>query len=152
MGFKKTFIEEKNIRKKILDFLSRREHSYKELIIKLKDRVDSRDKLIDELDRVRKEGLQSDERFSESYIRARSIKGFGPNKISNELLYKGVDENLVFSLLENNEINWTQCLKKAYIKKSKSINISSTDDKEKLRSFLHKRGFDYDEIDKVINK
>ena len=152
MGFKKTFIEEKNIRKKILDFLSRREHSYKELIIKLKDRVDSRDKLIDELDRVRKEGLQSDKRFSETYIRERSIKGFGPNKISNELLYKGVDESLISSLLENNEINWAQCLKKAYIKKIKSINISSINDKEKLISFLQKRGFDYDEIDKVVNK
>ena len=85
MGFKKTFITEDKIRFKILDLLSRREHSFKELINKLKDRVDSEEKLFEELTKLKEENLQSDERFAESYTRSRSVKGFGPEKISYEL-------------------------------------------------------------------
>ena len=85
MGFKKTFITEDKIRFKILDLLSRREHSFKELINKLKDRVDSEEKLFEELTKLKQENLQSDERFAESYTRSRSVKGFGPEKISYEL-------------------------------------------------------------------
>ena len=85
MGFKKTFITEDKIRFKILDLLSRREHSFKEVIDKLKNRVDSREKLFQELTKLKEENLQSDERFAESYTTSRSVKGFGPEKISFEL-------------------------------------------------------------------
>ena len=112
MSFKRKIIEDKDIRKKLLDFLSRREHSFKELIFKLDDRVSSSQRLIVELDKLREEGLQSDERFTESFIRSRSIKGFGPEKISNELRSKGIEENLIKKMMYSQELDWKIILKK----------------------------------------
>ena len=60
MVFKKSLISEDKIRLKILDLLSRREHSFEEILLKLKDRVDSKDKLNEELIKIRDENLQSD--------------------------------------------------------------------------------------------
>mgnify|MGYP005648991369 CR=1 FL=1 len=100
MTFKKSFIEEKNIRIKALDLLSRREHSFKELYLKLKDRVDSKERLLEEINLLKKENLQSDERFSESYTRSRTLKGFGPEKISYELNSKGIEDSLIKAFLQ----------------------------------------------------
>ena len=116
MGFKKTFITEDKIRFKILDLLSRREHSFKELINKLKDRVDSEEKLFEELTKLKEENLQSDERFAESYTRSRSVKGFGPEKISYELKSRGISENLISKIVYSDEINWMEIIKKEFKK------------------------------------
>ena len=57
-----------------MDFLSRREHSKKELFNKLFKRVDNFELLNQEIDKLANEGLQSDERFSEAYIRSKTQK------------------------------------------------------------------------------
>ena len=51
-----------------MDFLSRREHSKKELFNKLSKRVDNLELLNQEIDRLAKDGLQSDERLSLIHI------------------------------------------------------------------------------------
>ena len=110
MVFKKSLISEDKIRLKILDLLSRREHSFKEILLKLKDRVDSKDKLNEELIKIRDENLQSDERFTESYVRARSLRGIGPEKISYELISKGVNSNTIDGIIYSKEIDWMKIL------------------------------------------
>ena len=51
-----------------MDFLSRREHSKKELFNKLFKRVNDLELLNQEIDRLANEGLQSDERFSDCLL------------------------------------------------------------------------------------
>ena len=78
-----------------MDFLSRREHSKKELFNKLFKRVNDLELLNQEIDRLANEGLQSDERFSEAYIRSKTQAGYGPIKIKMELAKKGISNNFL---------------------------------------------------------
>ncbi len=152
MSFKRKIIEDKDIRKKLLDFLSRREHSFKELIFKLEGRVSPSQRLIVELEKLREEGLQSDERFTESFIRSRSIKGFGPEKISNELRSKGIEENLIKKMVYSQELDWKIILKKEFKKKYSQSKIYNIEDISKIKKFFFQRGFPIDEINELFKK
>ena len=90
--------EPKDIRLKIMDFLSRREHSSKEIYRKMSRKVESKEMLIQSIQELEKDGLISDERFAESYFQSRKRRGFGPLRIKNELIQRGVQENLFYSL------------------------------------------------------
>ena len=85
---------------KALDLLSRREHSRKELFLKLTKRFESKEDINLTLDSLEGKNLLSDSRFAEEYVQARRKKGFGQIKISAELEKRGVNE-----LLISNEIN-----------------------------------------------
>ncbi len=152
MVFKKTFIEESKIRFKILDLLSRREHSFKELLDKLKDRVDSKVRLLEELNKVREENLQSDERFTESYTSSRSVKGFGPEKIAYELKSRGISETLVEKIVYSEDINWIEVLEREFNKKFISDQELNKLDLTRVKKFFLQRGFDFDQINKFLEK
>ena len=152
MGFKKTFITEDKIRLKILDFLSRREHSFKELTDKLKDRVESEENLLEELTKLKEENLQSDERFTESYTRTRSVKGFGPDKISFELKSRGISENLINKIVYSDEINWMEIIRKEFKKKFNIINDLDKEDISRAKKFLLQRGFEFDQINQLFKQ
>ncbi len=150
MVFNKSPIQDSDIRKKILDFLSRREHSYKEIVIKLSERVTSLDKLIMELDKLKQEGLQCDERFTESYTRARSIKGFGPERISYELKTKGIDETLIERIVYSHEMDWLKILLKEFKKKFSEKDDFSTKEILKIKKFFAQRGFVNEQINHLF--
>jgi regulatory protein len=150
LGFKKTFITEDKIRFKILDLLSRREHSFNEIIYKLKDRVDSEGRLFEELTKLKEENLQSDERFAESYTRSRSVKGFGPEKISFELKSRGISENLISKIVYSDEINWMEIIKKEFSKKFIVDNDFAKEDISRAKKFLLQRGFEFDQIKQLF--
>ncbi len=150
MGFKKTFITEDKIRFKILDLLSRREHSFKEVIYKLKDRVDCEEKLFEELTKLQNENLQSDERFAESYTRSRSIKGFGPEKISFELKSRGIKKSLINKIVYSDEFNWMEIIKKELNKKFIFSNDFADEDISRAKKFLLQRGFKFEQINKFF--
>lgn len=150
MGFKKTFITEDKIRFKILDLLSRREHSFNEIIYKLKDRVDSEGRLFEELTKLKEENLQSDERFAESYTRSRSVKGFGPEKISFELKSRGISENLISKIVYSDEINWMEIIKKEFSKKFIIEKDFAKEDISRAKKFLLQRGFEFDQIKQLF--
>ena len=89
----------KAIRLKIMDYLSRREHSAKEIRRKLSRKIESPDILEVEIKKLQDEGLLSDERFAESYIHSRKRNGFGPLRIKIELRERGVNDSIVHNLL-----------------------------------------------------
>ena len=89
--------EPKAIRLKIMDFLSRREHSSKEIYQKMSRKVESKEMLLESIKELERDGLLSDERFAESYFQSRKRRGFGPLRIKSELIQRGVKENLFYS-------------------------------------------------------
>ena len=88
--------EPKAIRLKIMDFLSRREHSSREILNKMSNRVESKEMLLDSIKELVDDGLLSDERFAESYFQSRKNKGYGPLRIRNELKQRGIGDQLFF--------------------------------------------------------
>ena len=81
---------EKEIREICFRLLTRRDHSYKELIEKLVVKGFDRFESQAIVDILAEQGWQSDQRFAESYTRYRIKKGFGPVKISFELQQRGI--------------------------------------------------------------
>ena len=146
----KSLIKDQDIRKKILDLLSRREHSKYELVLKLERRVDSSDKLLKEIDKLSDQNLQSDERFSESYIRSRYNSGFGPSRIKYDLSKRRVAELIINNAFRDIDLNWLEKLKKENIKKYGNENPKNMQELSKRTKFFVQRGFDQEMIRKII--
>ena len=140
--------EPKDIRLKIMDFLSRREHSSKEIYRKMSRKVESKEMLIQSIQELEKDGLISDERFAESYFQSRKRRGFGPLRIKNELIQRGVNENIFYSL--DAEIDWSFYAFEALKKKLHGKYPEDTKEILKLKKFLNYRGFDFKDIDNAF--
>ena len=144
----KTLDEPKAIRLKIMDFLSRREHSSREILKKMSNRVESKEMLLDSIKELVDDGLLSDERFAESYFQSRKNKGYGPLRIRNELKQRGVGDQIFFSL--SNEVDWSKYALEALKKKMNGDLPSEIKDVLKLKRFLNYRGFDFQDIDRAF--
>lgn len=71
-----------DLRRGAMDLLARREHSRQELQLKLGRRFDVEPEIISRVvDQLAREGLQSNQRLAEAYLRYRSNRGQGPLKI-----------------------------------------------------------------------
>ena len=140
--------EPKDIRIKIMDFLSRREHSSKEIFQKLSPRVESKELLEEEIEKLQADGLLSDERFAESFFQSRKNRGYGPLRIRNELKQRGVGDQIFYPL--SNEIEWSEFALEALRKKVSGNMPTETKEILKLKRFLNYRGFDFKDIDKAF--
>ncbi|HAT6935620.1 TPA: recombination regulator RecX [Legionella pneumophila] len=135
-----------------LRLLSRREHSAMELCDKLKQKGFNLNDVQNALNECQRFGYQSDERYVESYIRARIHQGYGPLKIIQELKNKGVDPELIQSVLQEERDNWVDYALRAWEKKFKRQDDFSYSEMQKQQRFLLYRGFDRDVISKVFKE
>ena len=117
-----------------MDFLSRREHTTKEIFFKLENRVESIDILSTEIKKLEEEGLIDHQRFAEQYIHSRSEKGYGPLRIKQELKQRGVNENIAQPLLNN--IDWNSFAIAVLKKKVNHEFPKETKPVLKLKKFL----------------
>lgn len=78
-----------------MGLLARREHSRAELARKLTERDFAADDIEPLLDRLAAQRLQSDVRFTESYVRMRRGRGYGPQRIRAELRERGIGADLI---------------------------------------------------------
>jgi len=135
-----------------MDLLARREHSRLELYQKLKQKKFEPNIINTELDKLSDEGLQSDERFAEAFLRSRIDKGKGPNIILSELLQRGVDELLVSNVLESiSEGQWCEVAYETMNKKLGNESELDYDKQLKLMKFLNNRGFTRSQIERAKN-
>ncbi|MDC3102430.1 recombination regulator RecX [Gammaproteobacteria bacterium] len=135
---------------KALDILSRREHSTKELIIKLEKKFTSNTDILLTVSKLKKNNLLNDIRFTESYVAARKRKGFGPKKIEFELISKGIKDSDISYVLSE-ETGWCELAKKAFNKKFKNGPSNEINQLLKQKNFLKNRGFTFQEIESVFS-
>ena len=135
----------KSIRIKIMDFLSRREHSKKEIYHKLSHRVSSLELLEIEIEKLIQEGLLDNRRFAEQYVHSRENRGLGPIRIEKELRERGIERTIIEELLS--EKNWIELAKKALLKKTRKSLPREKEQILKLKKFLNYRGFSYIDIE-----
>lgn len=139
----------RDIRKKIMDFLSRREHSKKEIYKKMLDKVNSLEILDEEIKKLEQDGILDDERFAEQYLYSLVKRGLGPLRINKYLQEKGVDSHLINALLK--DLDWQDLAKEVLLKKSKYQIPPKEEDVIKLKRFLNYRGFEYYDIERAFN-
>ena len=158
-GNETLLVKRVDVRRAAMDLLARREHSYQELINKLIARFSRRSASIAEnqplpelveqvVSVLRHEGLQSDARLAEAFIRARSNRGQGPIKIKAELRGKGLSDIVIGIAVESCEVDWFELVESV---SSRRFGDSVTDIKTKARRsrFLQQRGFSFDHIKTV---
>ena len=145
--------ENKIIRKKAMDYLSRREHSRYELYKKISTHNFDKDLINQELDLLIRDGLLSDERFVEAFIHSRKKNGKGPLKISAELQQRGADQSLINKYIEEIENSeWLDSAKQVVEKKLGNNQQLDYDNQLKMMKFLNNRGFTIEQVKTTIKK
>ena len=133
-----------------ISLLARREYSASELrerCLKKRGDIGRIDEMIATL---QKEGLQSDRRFAELFVRGRIARRQGMRRILSELKLKGVSDTLAKEALRTEETDWYALASEALVAR---FPTPPCDQKERTRRqrFLAGRGFDYAQIAYAVN-
>ncbi|MEM7542573.1 MAG: regulatory protein RecX [Pseudomonadota bacterium] len=126
--------------------LARRELSRYELDLKLRKAKFDRQEITRVLADCEAQGLQSDHRFAESYLRSRAANGYGPRRITVELKRKGVDDGVIRQAFSESEQDWQANAQAAHIKRFGLKSEMTLQEKARQVRFLEYRGFDSDDI------
>ena len=130
-----------------------REHSRKELIDKLSRKDFDMDSILKCVDEFSMKDLQSDDRYTESYVRSKYNDHKGPNFISASLRSKGIDANTADKALSFYDCkDWEKTAIAALEKKTIYRNIEPEKCKIKQKMFLSGRGFSYKTIEHALNE
>ena len=150
--FNKKSQPEKSLRQRALEYLGKREYSYKELGQKLKSYLEEdedTDSITAILDDFKARGWLSDARFTEQMVHARRAK-FGSSKIVHELREKGVESTLIEGAIDQLKETELDSAKEVWQKKYRNAP-ANRDEWAKQARFLQSRGFGFDIIKKVLN-
>jgi regulatory protein len=133
-------------RKKAMDFLARREYGQKELIKKLADKGFVRNIVEKAVFQLTEDGLQSDQRFAESFVQSRINQGKGPVRIRLDLSQRGVADSEVEHAIEASAANWYELARDVRQRKFGVDQPFDFQGKAKQMRFLQYRGFEQDHI------
>ena len=109
------------------------------------------DEIASLLELLIKSKLQSDQRFAESYLHHRSQRGFGSQRIKQELKERGVDARLISTTFEQADINWFSLAASVRCKRFGEKNPANFKDRAKQQRFLQYRGFTHEQITESFN-
>lgn len=129
--------------------LARREYGAEELAVKLSTKGFDATEIEDALSRLQSLGLQDDGRYCEAYVRARYQKGFGPERIRQELRQRGIDLAHIDSALNSSALDWLTAALRQRIKKFGSVWPTDYALQQKQKQFLRYRGFSIEHINHV---
>ncbi len=131
--------------------LVRREHSRRELQEKLLRKGCTEPVAAQVLKDLEAENLLSDERFTESLLRVRRDRGYGPLRILKDLRGKGVPEDTIARGLDVASHDWIEDLKRVRLKRFGDRRPSSYSERAKQARFLQQRGFTFEQIRQVLS-
>lgn len=132
-----------------VSYLSRRDHSSKELILKLGQKG-LKESAVYAVEKLKNEGYVDDERFARMYIRELiNIKKYGKRRIEQELYRKGVEREIIALVLEeavfdgDNLVSIIQRKYLRYLKDEKGV--------KKTVASLVRMGYSFSEIKSALN-
>ncbi|MEN8763415.1 MAG: regulatory protein RecX [Thiogranum sp.] len=133
-----------------LRLLTRREHSESELRHKLMGR-NVPDTIVDTVVmQLTDEGLLSDQRFAEVYVRGRFERGCGPLRIRAELRERGISDDLTEQMLAGLSRLWVESAGRQRSKRFGRQLPGEYRERTKQMRFLQQRGFTSDQIQAVF--
>lgn len=91
--------------------------------------------------------MQSDERFTETYVHTRTKKGYGPIWISRSLhIEKNISNALITQYVQENDPKWITLARAARAKKYGIETPTNYQQKIRQAKFLQSRGFNSEQI------
>ena len=137
------------VRRAAMDLLARREHSRAELARKLRQRGAEAELIDGALERLSEEGLLSDQRFLESFIRSRASAGYGPLRIRDELSQRGLPRAQVERALADSDVDWAENLRELWRRRFGELPQDARE-RAKQGRFLLYRGFAQDAVSRLL--
>ena len=128
-------------KERAIRLLARREHSRLELQRKLAARGHAAEIIDMALAELTADGLQSDARFVESYVRSALDRGQGERKIRTDLQSRGIGDQLASASLDLGDADWRCRAAQAMCKRFGPDPSSDPADQAKQLRFLLRRGF-----------
>ena len=143
------------LRKKAMDLLSRREHASAELHKKLqvyarKKEFTDAELISGVIEDLQSEGLLSDERFTEAFVRYRKNNGYGPMRIQSELRERGVNEKIQATYLDFADPHWREQVMQVRCKRFGADLPGDYKERARQARFLQYRGFTTDQIKQAL--
>lgn len=137
------------VRRAAMDLLARREHGRVELSRKLRLRGAPSELIDPALDRLADEGLLSEARYLESFVRMRANAGYGPLRIREELAQRGLAREAIEQALRDSGFDWNAQLYEVWLGKFGEL---PGDQCERARQgrFLSYRGYPLDMIGRLL--
>ena len=126
---------------KALGLLARREHSRRELKLKLRQKGYESEEAGAALDRLGEQHYQDDARFAEMLVRSRAAQGYGPMRLRAELKSHGLSDARIRAVLDEAEVDWDT---NALAQLRRRFGTGSAPDREeraRRAQFLLRRGF-----------
>lgn len=138
------------VRARALALLARREHSLRELQRKLQQRDYPADLVVPVLQDLLAEGLLSETRYADEWLRSRVARGQGPNKIRAELRQRGLSDEQIGRALADAAANWGQLATEARRKRFGSSLPATRLEWSRQARFLESRGFAAEHIRQAL--
>jgi len=145
------FSDPTEARKKAMDYLARREHGRSELFDKLTRFGFEADVADDAVARLVEDGLQSDARFVEAFVRSRIKQGKGPLRIRADLREKGVNDGVTEDGIREADQDWNGLAVEVRLKKFGAERPAEFKEKARQMRFLQSRGFEQDQIQSAVS-
>ncbi|MEO9656236.1 regulatory protein RecX [Marinomonas sp.] len=133
-----------------LALLSHREHTKKELKQKLQQRGYQAPEIDDICLRLLDMNYLNDERFCEIFVRSRSQKPLGPQRILQELIQRGIKTEQAKQAIQNCEADWFELAKQLKDRRFGESRFQDYKEKAKQMRYLQYRGFDFDQINYAL--
>lgn len=127
-----------------LGLLVRREHSRRELQLKLTARGHDRADAEAAVERLAQAGWQDDARFAESLVRSRAAAGYGPVRIRAELAAHGVDRDAIAAALDAFDGDWNRLARDLIRRRFGPAGPADDAARRKGAELLLRRGFPRD--------
>ena len=133
----------------IVRLLANREHSVGELQQKLKQRGCNQVIAQQALTWAETHGLQSDERYTEIFIRQRAAKRYGALRIKAELQAKKVDQMVISEQLRASNIDWVSYVAEALSRRND--DLTDYHGLAKANQAMLRRGYTREDIQHAID-
>ncbi|WP_447553866.1 regulatory protein RecX [Vreelandella sp. EE22] len=133
-----------------IGLLARREYSRAELYEKLARKEFDADDIQACLDALEEQGLQSDVRFAESFVRSRILRGQGPVRIKAELRTRGIAQDTLLAAMalveEQEAVDWFELAAQTFHRRFNAGVSLTPKERARHERFLANRGFNFDQI------
>ena len=129
------------LRKLLMDYLARREHTEAELKAKLATKGFDPMMVGDAVAGLRAQGLQSDDRFAADYIAAQAGRGKGPVFILAQLRKRGIERQIAEAAIASRGEDWGALARAVRIKRFGEALPATHIETARQTRFLLRRGF-----------
>lgn len=126
---------------KALGLLARREHSRRELKLKLRQKGYESDEAGAALDRLGEQHYQDDDRFAEMLVRSRAAQGYGPMRLRAELKSHGLSDVRIRAVLDGAEVDWDANALAQLRRRFGTGSAPDHEERARRAQFLLRRGF-----------